>query len=161
MTSRKGFLLVVNRLKLFSFFLLVSHHPAASLWQRIKRWQMSMRRTHVHVSRLWLKLCFQPIRARVICLLFSKSCYNLLLWEKHVLKLHSHRQTKLPRRANSQFASSLHGRWTRVEIGELLSSLCCCCCSDWMLKISSSVCHEEQILSSQEVHMDSRHECRS
>ena len=53
----------------------------------------------------------------------------------------------LPRKANSQFGSSLHGRWTRVEpIDELLSSPCCWC-SDWMLKISSSVCHQEELRS--------------
>ena len=43
----------------------------------------------------------------------------------------------LPRRANSQFASSSHGWQTGVEIGE--SPSLCCCCSDWMLRISSSV----------------------
>ena len=39
----------------------------------------------------------------------------------------------LPRRANSQFTSSSHGR-----------SWVVCCCSDWMLKISSFVRHREQ-----------------
>ena len=56
-----------------------------------------------------------------------------------------------PRRANSQFASSLHGCQTRVIIYHLFVAA---------VLILSSICHEEQIRSSQAVHMDGRHERR-